>query len=408
MKVLISGAGIGGLTAALCLAHHGIEVALFERAERLDEIGAGIQLPPNAMKIFAALGLDDALAKVAFQPHALEARMGQSGRRIFALPLVEKGATDERPLWGAPYLHIHRADYIAVLQDALHRKAPEALHLGAEVSSYSQTASAVKLHLADGRSLSGDALIAADGLHSPLQSQMLGAQKPRFTGNMAWRATVPIEKLGGDAPPPTACVWMGKGRHCVSYLLRGGKLANFVGIVEGGVRPMEEESWYARGAQDQALADFQNWHPTLLKLLAQADTLYRWPLFDRAPLARWVDGRVALLGDAAHPMLPFMAQGAAMAVEDAWVVAHELARGAARELAGAQNSASALLAYQKKRHQRASRVQALSRANAPIFHRRSLIGQIGTYGPMWLAGKYAPALIRKRQDWLYGHDVTQI
>jgi salicylate hydroxylase len=404
MKVLISGAGIGGLTAALCLAHHGIEVALFERAETLDEIGAGIQLPPNAMKIFAALGLADALAKHAFQPHALEARMGQSGRRIFALPLAKKRATNKKPLWGAPYLHIHRADYIAVLQAALRRKAPDALHLGAEVSGYAQTASAVNLRLADGRTLSGDALIAADGLHSPLQSQMLGAQKPRFTGNMAWRATVPIEKLGDDAPPPTACVWMGKGRHCVSYLLRGGRLANFVGIVEGGAPHGEEESWHARGAQEQALADFQNWHPTLLKLLTQAETLYRWPLFDRAPLARWVDGRVALLGDAAHPMLPFMAQGAAMAVEDAWVVAHELAQ----ELAGAQNSASALMAYQKKRHQRASRVQALSRANAPIFHRRSLIGQIGTYGPMWLAGKYAPALIRKRQDWLYGHDVTQI
>lgn len=398
MKVLLSGAGIGGLTAALCLAHHGIEVALFERAEKLDEIGAGIQLPPNAMKIFAALGLDDALAKVAFQPHALEARMGQSGRRIFALPLTQNEATDEKPLWGAPYLHIHRADYVRVLASALRHKAPNALHLGAEVSGYSQTADTVTLHLADGRSQSGDALIAADGLHSPLQSQMLGAQKPRFTGNMAWRATVPIEKLGGDAPPPTACVWMGKGRHCVSYLLRGGRLANFVGIVEGGTPDAEQESWHARGAQAQALADFQGWHKTLVNLLAQADTLYRWPLFDRAPLAQWVDGRVALLGDAAHPMLPFMAQGAAMAVEDAWVVAHELA----------QNSASGLLAYQQKRHKRTGRVQALSRANAPIFHRRSLIGQIGTYGPMWLAGKYAPALIRKRQDWLYGYDATRL
>ena len=411
MKVLISGAGIGGLSAALCLLHHGIEVTVFERADTLDDIGAGIQLPPNAMRVFAALGLDTALAASAFKPDALEARIGQSGRQIFTIPLK---ATPQ-PRWGAPYLHIHRADYVAVLAAALRAKAPDALHLGAEIGGYTQTEKAVSAHFSDGRAISGDALIAADGIHSPLQGQMLGAQKPEFTGNMAWRATVPMRRakdtLARHAPRPTACVWMGQGRHCVTYQLRGGALANFVGVVEcdknftGAYEAAE--SWSARGTPEQAIADFKDWHPTITGLLEEAPTLYRWALFDRKPLAKWVDGRVALLGDAAHPMLPFMAQGAAMAVEDAWVVAQELAQTLAQKHPGSPYIEQALTAYQRQRHARTARVQAGSRANAKTFHRRSRLAQIGTYGPMWLTDKLAPAIIHQSQNWLYGYDVTK-
>ena len=393
MKVLISGGGIGGLTAALCLLHHGAEVAVLERATKLGEVGAGIQIPPNAMKVFAALGLDAALAETAFRPLAIEARMGRSGLELFHIPLAEHALKR----WGAPYLHIHRTDYIAVLAAALRAQSPDALQLGSEVADYSQTEDTVEVQLADGRRISGNALIGADGIHSPVREQMLGAEKPIFTGNIAWRAVVPMAALGAHAPRPTVCAWMGPGKHCVTYRLRRGALANFVGVVERD--DWTTESWTERGTHEEALADFADWHPTITRLLGGAERLYRWALFDRAPLPRWVDGRVALLGDAAHPMLPFMAQGAAMAVEDAWVVA--------RETTQKTSPARGLEAYQQLRQTRASRVQAGSRANAKTFHKRTRLGQLATYGPMWLAGKFAPMALHKRQDLIYGHDVTR-
>ena len=397
MKIIVSGAGIGGLTAALCFIQQGAEVTVLERAPELGDVGAGIQVPPNAMKVFENLGLDNELAKIAFRPEAIEARMGRSGLGLFNIPLADAAIAR----WGAPYLHIHRADYIAVLETALRKQAPSAIHLGAELVSYSQNETGVTALLVDGTEVTGDVLIGADGIHSPIRETMLGPQAPVFTGNVAWRAVVPIDKLGDLPPRPTACAWMGAGKHCVTYRLRRGELANLVAVVERDTWTAESrsESWVERGTHEEALADFQGWHPTITRILSEATELYRWALFDRAPLQTWIDGRVALLGDAAHPMLPFMAQGAAMAVEDGFVLANELAK--------ANDVRQGLYAYQQKRLKRTAVVQAGSRANAKTFHRRSLATQLATYGPMWLAGKIAPTVIHARQDWLYGHDVTK-
>ena len=222
---------------------------------------------------------------------------------------------------------------------------------------------------------------------------MLGEEQPVFTGNVAWRTVVPIEKLGALAP--TACAWMGPGKHCVTYRLRGGTLANLVAVVERD--DWTTESWSERGTTAQAIAEFADWHPTILKILSEAKELYRWALFDRPPLEKWVDRRVALLGDAAHPMLPFMAQGA-MAVEDAWVLAQQIVHQ--------KDISKALKNYQALRYDRASAVQAQSRANAKTFHKRSRLSKISSYGPMWLAGKITPNVIHARQDKLYGFDVT--
>jgi len=400
VRILIAGGGIGGLTAALCAHHHGHEVTVFEQAEALGEIGAGIQIPPNAMKVFKALGIDKLITENAFRPEAIEARMGETGRPIFTIPLAQQAEN----MWGAPYLHIHRADYIAALREALMARVPDALQLGAGVAGYTQNengqnAESITLTLKDGRAFTGDVLIGADGIKSAIREQMFGPDKAVFTGNVAWRAVVPMEALGELAPNPTACAWMGRGRHAVTYRLRRGELANFVGVVER--EDWQQESWTELGRREDALKDFAGWHPVVTEIIkaARPDALYRWALFDRAPLESWTQGRAALLGDAAHPMLPFLAQGAAMAAEDGWALAHELS------VAGRPAQAS-LAAYQNSRLARTSKVQAASRANMKTFHQRTPFGQLKTYGPMWLAGRVAPILVHKRMDWLYAYDVV--
>jgi len=394
VKAVIAGGGIGGLTAALCLHHHGHDATILEASDALTEVGAGIQISPNGMKVFAALGLADDVARVAFAPEALEMRSGRTGRQVFQIPITEK----ERARWGGPYLHVHRADLVDVLAAAVRTRMPGAVELSARATGYRQSDSSASVTLAGGREVAGDLIIGADGIHSAIRAQMLGADAPDFTGNVAWRAVVPMEALGDLAPPPTACVWTGPGRHCVTYRLRGGALANLVAVVERD--DWQRESWTEEGTRDEALADFDGWHPVLTNLLNKADRHFRWALFDRQPLPTWTDGRVTILGDAAHPMLPFMAQGAVMAIEDAW------------SLAAALNDVTTVAAdvqhYQDRRLGRTAKVQAAARANAKTFHKRTILEQVGTYGPMWLAGKLAPAVVHTRNDWLYGYDVTAV
>ncbi|MEM8617841.1 MAG: FAD-dependent monooxygenase, partial [Pseudomonadota bacterium] len=369
-KVIIAGGGIGGLTAALCFHHQGWSVEVYEAAPELSEVGAGIQLSPNAMKVFEALGLAAALDAVAFRPEGIALRMGESGLRLIEAPLGE--ATLKR--WGSPYLHIHRADLIAVLQTALQQRAPGAVNLGKRIETYAQDEHRVTATLCDGEAMSGDILVGADGIHSAIRTQMLGPDKPVFTGNVAWRTVVPVERLGEDAPEPIACAWMGRGKHAVTYRLRGGRLANLVAVVERD--DWTEEGWSVPGNKDDALSAFAGWHPSVTRLIEESDSLFQWALFDRAPLPRWVEGRIALLGDAAHPMLPFMAQGAAMAIEDAWVVAAETATSSKTQ---GHRVTNALKAYQEIRYARASKVQAGSRANAGTFHRRGSWQRLMTY-----------------------------
>lgn len=393
MKAIIAGGGIGGLTAALCLDHFGWEVTVLEAAPELGDVGAGIQISPNAMHVFKALKLDHALAEAGFRPEGIALRMGQSG-----MPLITTKLGDvAEARWGAPYLHIHRADLISVLETALKARAPEAVHLGSKVIGYLGDTQKPAARLESGQTVQGDLLIGADGIHSAIRAQMIGPDKPVFTGNVAWRAVVPVDRLGVEAPAPLATAWMGRGKHAVTYLLRGGALANLVAVVERD--DWTEESWSQTGSRDEALADFASWHPSVTRLIEEADSLYRWALFDRPPLKTWTEGRVALLGDAAHPMLPFMAQGAAMSIEDSWALA-------ALVSASQTNIEKALNTYQNLRCPRASYVQAASRANAKTFHQRTKLGQFTTYGPMWLAGRLAPGIGLIKQDKIYNYNIT--
>jgi salicylate hydroxylase len=393
-KVIIVGGGIGGLTAALSFHAFGWKVDLLERASELSEIGAGIQISPNGMKVFRALGIEEQIAKDAFQPEALEMRFGRSGKQIFRIEARQ--AIIER--WGAPYLHLHRADLIDALTQLLQKRQPNAIRLGAACTGYANQGQRVLAHLQTGEVIEGDLLIGADGLHSAIRTQMLGLDRPDFTGNIAWRAVVPMEKLGELAPPPTACVWVGARRHAVTYRLRGGRLANFVGIVESDT--WRSESWTEQGTREEVLADFKGWHPVIRNLIESADAHFKWALFDRQPLSKWVDGRAVLLGDACHPTLPFQAQGAVMAIEDAYLLA-KLASDQGTDLE------AALQLYFESRQPRTAKVQAASRANAKLFHKSTRLGRAATYGPMWVAGKLAPALIRSRQDPFYAYDVRE-
>lgn len=392
MRAVIAGAGIGGLTAAIALAQAGVSAEVFEQAGALEEVGAGLQLSPNAMCVLEALGLGSEIARIATAPVSLDLRLGQSGTQIFSIPMGER-ATER---YGAPYLHVHRADLVDVLQRAA-IEAGARITMGARVIEIVQQAGEVRVGLATGAVERCDLLVGADGLHSTVREKTIAHDSARFTGCVAWRMVVPAEGLGDRFDPARATVWAGPGKHAVTYPLRGGRFVNFVGVTE--TNGHRTESWSEAGDVAEVARDFEGWAEPVVKVIEAGTTCHRWALFDRAPLAIWSRGRTTLLGDACHPMPPFQAQGAAMAIEDAWAL---------RDCVKAfpDDVGRALGSYEARRNRRTRRVMRSARANKHIFHRRSPLGQLATYGPMWLADRIAPFIVRGKQDWIYGHDET--
>lgn len=391
MRVVIAGGGIGGLTAALACLRFGLEPVVLERSPVLTEVGAGIQLSPNAMHVLTALGLDAGLRQTGVEPEALEMRLGDSGRLVVSIPAGP--AMQQRH--GAPYLHVHRQDLVAALSRLLEMRAPGALQTGGTVTGIRADPAGVEVTLDTGLQIPGDVLVGADGIRSTVRAHLLPQARARFTGQVAWRAVLPLTGLPEALTRPRATVWVGPGRHLVTYLVRSGTALNVVAVEE---QPgWEIESWTEPGDPAQLQAAFAGFCAPVRQALARVGPCHRWALHDRAPLERWVRGRIGLLGDACHPMLPFQAQGAAMAVEDAWVLARSL-----RDL-GPQDG---LEAYAARRLPRTARVQAAARANAGLFHRRSALARALTYGPMAIASRLLPGLIASRQDWIYGHNVV--
>lgn len=356
MKVIVAGAGIGGLTAALCLEQAGYDVELFEQAQQLSEVGAGIQCGANALKVMDHLGLLPHLEALAVAPERAEFCDHASAEILYTAPFGK----DYRTRYGAPYLHILRADLLSVLVDALKQRNPNALTLGATVTCYTEHSDGVSLHFADGSEVSGDCLIAADGIRSSLRSQIVGNTSPRFTGNVAWRGVLPADQLPKDFMQKVVRNFVGPNKHMVIYYLRQQQLVNFVGVVEN--KAWQDDSWISNAPWEELKADFDGWHPMVQSVIDGMDKTqcYRWALFDHTPINNWSSDRVTLLGDAAHATLPFMASGAAMAIEDGRILQ--------RALDQAGDIKEGLALYQANRFKRTSEIQKSSRQLGKLYH----------------------------------------
>lgn len=358
-NVVVVGAGLGGLSAALMLANQGLQVTLLEQAPELGEIGAGIQLSPNATRVLYALGLEKELERVAFRPEGVETRSWRSGRMLSKAPLGERVATR----FGFPYLHIHRADLVQALASAANASQRIEVLTGANCSGIEQDASSVTALTASGERYTADLLVGADGIRSTVREEVAGEQSPRFTGTVVWRGMVPASALPPGLIRPVAGLWPGPGAHFVHYYVRSGELVNFVACLDQS--GWEVDSWTEPGEKTQLKSDFKGWHETIQQLIDAADPAqcFKWALFDRDPLASWTDRRVTLLGDACHAMLPFMAQGACMAIEDGAVLAHAVTRG--HELG------ASLAQYESLRRPRTTRMQLGSRSQHAVYHMKA-------------------------------------
>lgn len=361
------------------MAQKGWQVTIAEQAEELSEVGAGLQVSPNGINALRALGVEPSLS---FAPEAIEMRLGESGRQVFRIALAEYAQIR----WNAPYLNIHRADLLEALHTRARAMTAITIKLNLRLVSYAQS-DRVSAIFYSGEALSADLLIGADGLHSVVRRQMHGAEKPRFTGNVAWRFTAPAGAVSSP-PPPVTCAWAGEGKHAVTYYLRGGELLNFVGITE--TPGTELESWTGRGKIEDLKALYHGWHPNVTSAIDAVDSVRHWALYDRAPLPYWSEGNVVILGDAAHPALPSLAQGACMAIEDAVALANCL------------ESSNGPAEFYAKRIARVSRMQQDARKNLTLFHKRGILQKALNYGPLFVGSRIFPHEAHRRLDWLYG------
>jgi salicylate hydroxylase len=386
---LVIGAGIGGMAAALALRRAGLDVSLFEQTIAQREVGAGIQISPNASRLLGRYGLGEAMAGVAVRPSAIVFRRWQDGR---VLGREELGDVIESQ-YGAPYYHFHRADLINLLAEAFGRGNIE---LGRRLVDIEQDESGVTAHFGDGASARGDLLIGADGIHSRTRERLFGEEKPRFSGQIAYRGLAPAERVAHLGLPLDVTNWVGPGGHFIHYYVSAGRFLNFVAVSEEA--SWTREQWSDRGSISDALRKYEGWHPQIATVLTAVDETFKWALFDRNPLPEWTRGRVVLLGDACHPMLPFMAQGAAQAIEDGATLAACLKNTAF-------DVPVAFQAYVALRKPRTTMLQAGSQANSTSFHLHD--------GPKQRQRDQAYASVGLRgnpeaMNRLYGHDAEVV
>jgi len=383
-RVLIAGGGIGGLAASIALARRGIESEVLERSRFSEETGAGIQLGPNATRALAALGVLEAIGARAFKPDAIAIYDGLTGRKLSSLPLGK--SVEDR--YGAPYLTLHRADLHAGLRAAAEKLVPVTLRPGFEVSAVDTQGADVLVRGIDGSEANGAALVGADGLWSAVRPLIAPAASLRFTGATAWRTLLPREDLPAPFNASEVGLWLGPRAHLVHYPVRGGADLNVVAVTEGGAAL---QGWNQTSSAETLLAGFTGWNKDSRSLLQRAAVWRSWSLYGLTGLRRFSEGRIALLDDAAHPVLPYLAQGAALAIEDAVALAEAVA-------ASPGDPAQAFRRYAERRRARASGVQRLSRRFGRIYHFGGLLRLARNLVLERRSGTAALADL----DWLYG------
>ena len=389
--VLVAGAGIGGLVTALSLLHRGIDCDVYEQASELREVGAGLWVSANGARVLFELGLKDELERVAIGATERAIRLWNTGE---SWPLYEarKSAASHKP-----YVLL-RAHLLRMLQEAVEKLKPDAIHLNARCTGFAERDGKVTLTLEDGSEAVGTALIGADGIHSRIREQLFGPVQSRYTNALAWRGLVPVDRLSPHQARHAVRTWVGPLAHVTVYPVRwqDTSLLTFSAQVEHS--DWQLESWSIKGDPTECLKDFEGWHPDITEMIGAADTLHKWGIFVREPLARWSTGRVTLLGDACHSMVPYLGQGVNMAIEDACVIS--------RYLKANNNPVQAFELYENERKERAETTGRRAAEMQNIFHHPALAS--GETAGNYILSQWGPEQNAARFNWIYDYDATSL
>jgi len=390
-RIAVIGAGIGGLATALALLRRGLDVEVYEQAPQLGEVGAGIQISSNGTRVLYALGLEEALRRVQVLPSRRQIRHWSTGE---TWDWFELGAVSAKR-YGTPHVMLHRADLHALLAEAVGRLKPDAVHLAKRCIGLTQSDRQVEIRFETGETASAAYVIGADGIHSRVRECLFGPDRPQFTGVVAWRAVVPMEKLPSRLAQMVGTNWLGPRGHVLHYPVRRGELMNYISLVERD--DWQIESWTVAGTRSELANDYRGWHADVHAIIANIETPYKWALMVREPMPQWSQGRITLLGDACHPTLPFLGQGGVMALEDGYVVAACLQRYFT-------DPAKALGRYEELRKERSAAVVRAAHENRKQVFSPALADKDAI--AVSVAREWQQVRLRERFEWLYAYDAT--